>query len=438
MKQAKLAPERMFMSSVRDDFPIFDGNNTIYFDNAATTQRPRQVIKAMQEFNDSCNANPLRGLYEWSVKATDAYEDARHDTAQFIGAERDCEIVFTRNTTESINLVAYSYGLTNIHEGDEIVVSIMEHHSDLLPWQMVARKTGAKLVYMNCTDDGIITEEEYKSKITDRTKLVAVAEVSNVLGITNPVRAIADYAHSKGAVILVDGAQSTPHMPVNVRELGADFFAFSGHKLLGPMGIGGLYGRIDLLNAMPPFLTGGEMIESVDLYDATFAPVPEKFEAGTVNAMGAVGLDAAIKYIKNLGFDTICDREKKLTERLVAGMKSIPEVTVYGNPDPDRHCGIVTFNIEGVHPHDVASILDSEHICIRAGHHCAQPLMKGRPFCGCGEPCAGMDGILTSFRECRRMMAFPDHHYHFYYFVKTASADFASARYKHGTQSFVP
>lgn len=376
MKQAKLAPERMFMSSVRDDFPIFEGNNTIYFDNAATTQRPRQVIKAMQEFNDSCNANPLRGLYEWSVKATDAYEDARHDTAQFIGAERDCEIVFTRNTTESINLVAYSYGLTNIHEGDEIAVSIMEHHSDLLPWQMVARKTGAKLVYMNCTDDGIITEEEYKSKITDRTKLVAVAEVSNVLGITNPVRAIADYAHSKGAVILVDGAQSTPHMPVNVRELGADFFAFSGHKLLGPMGIGGLYGRIDLLNAMPPFLTGGEMIESVDLYDATFAPVPEKFEAGTVNAMGAVGLDAAIKYIKNLGFDTICDREKKLTERLVAGMKSIPEVTVYGNPDPDRHCGIVTFNIEGVHPHDVASILDSEHICIRAGHHCAQPLMK--------------------------------------------------------------
>ena len=364
------------MASYSEDFPIFRGNDIIYFDNAATTQRPRQVLDAMREFNDSCNANPLRGLYEWSVRATDAYESARHTVAQFIGAERDCEIVFTRNTTESINLAAYSYGLSHLHEGDEIALTIMEHHSDILPWQMCARQTGAKLVWMECSPDGTLTKEEYESKITDRTKIVAVAQVSNVLGVTNPVREIAAYAHSKGAVVLVDGAQSTPHMPVNVRELGADFFAFSGHKLMGPMGIGVLYGRIGLLNEMPPFLTGGEMIETVTRESATYAPVPEKFEAGTVNAMAAVGLEAAIRYIQNLGFDAIMKQEKKLTAMLLAEMKANPLVTVCGSEDPDRHCGIITFNIEGCHPHDVASVLDSEHICIRAGHHCAQPLMK--------------------------------------------------------------
>lgn len=364
------------MAAFQEDFPIFQGNDVIYFDNAATTQRPKQVMEAMRRFNDECNANPLRGLYEWSVKATEEYEDARHKVAEFIGADRDCEIIFTRNTTESINLAAYSWGLANLKEGDEIVVSIMEHHSNLLPWQMVSRQTGAKLVYMECRPDGVIPEEEYTARITDRTKLVAVAEVSNVLGITNPIREIADYAHSKGAIVLVDGAQSTPHIPVNVKQLGADFFAFSGHKLMGPMGVGVLYGRIDLLNAMPPFLSGGEMIESVSRYSATYAPVPEKFEAGTVNASGAVGLAAAIDYLEKIGWDFICGQEKKLTERLMGELKELPEVTVYGNPDPDRHCGIVTFNIEGVHPHDVASILDSEHICIRAGHHCAQPLMQ--------------------------------------------------------------
>lgn len=367
----------MLMNPYRKDFPIFvqDQDQTIYFDNAATSQRPQVVFDAMNEFNAKCNANPLRGLYKWSVDATDAYENARHTVAQFIGAERDCEIIFTRNATESLNLVAYSYGLSHVKAGDEIVITIMEHHSDILPWQMVARQTGAKLVYMECDSEGNLPESEL-AKITDRAAIVACAQVSNVLGVTNPIKKIADLAHQHGAVMVVDGAQSAPHIPVNVREIGADFFAFSGHKMLGPMGIGVLYGRIDLLNDMPPFLTGGEMIEYVERQSATFADVPEKFEAGTVNAMGAVGLDAAIHYLQNVGFDFIMKQEQVLTEHLLDRLSKIPEVTVYGSKDPKRHCGIVTFNIEGCHPHDVASVLDSEHICIRAGHHCAQPLMK--------------------------------------------------------------
>lgn len=361
----------------RKDFPIFEGNNTIYFDNAATTQRPRQVIEAMKNFNDACNANPLRGLYAWSVQATDAYENARHTAAEFIGADKDCEVIFTRNTTESLNLVAYSYGLSHLHEGDEIVLTVMEHHSNILPWQMVCARTGAKLVYMEPEKDGTLTDAEIESKITDRAKIVTVGHVSNVLGVTNPVKKIGEAAHRHGAVFVVDGAQSTPHIPVNVQEIGADFYAFSGHKLLGPMGIGGLYGRKELLEAMPPFLTGGEMIEYVTRESATFAEVPEKFEAGTVNAMGAVGMEAAMNYIRDeVGFDTIEKQELALTTRMLDGLSKIPEVTVYGSRDPAKHCGIVTFNIEGCHPHDVASVLDTEHICVRAGHHCAQPLMK--------------------------------------------------------------
>lgn len=364
------------MNPYRKDFPIFDGSDVIYFDNAATTQRPRQVLKAMEDFNNQCNANPLRGLYKWSVEATERYEAARHTVAQFIGAENDCEIIFTRNATESLNLVAYSYGLSHLHEGDEIALTVMEHHSNILPWQMVARQTGAKLVYMEPEMDGTLTDEEIAAKITDRTKIVAVGEVSNVLGVTNPVKKITKLAHEKGAVVVVDGAQSTPHIPVNVQDLGADFFAFSGHKLCGPMGIGVLYGRRELLEEMPPFLTGGEMIEYVERESATFAQVPEKFEAGTVNASGAVGLDAAIHYIQDVGFDTIMKTERDLTTRLMEELADIPEVTVYGSKDPTKHCGIVTFNIEGCHPHDVASVLDTENIAIRAGHHCAQPLMK--------------------------------------------------------------
>ncbi len=372
----KLRHKEVTMNDFRKDFPILQGSDVIYFDNAATTQRPTQVLEAMKAFNNECNANPLRGLYGWSVEATDRYEAARHTAARFVGAKGDCEIIFTRNTTESLNLVAYSYGLSHVKEGDEIVVSVMEHHSNLLPWQMVAGQTGAKLVFLECTPEGVLTEEEICEKITPKAKIVAVGHVSNVLGVTNPIRRLADRAHEMGAVMVVDGAQSTPHMPVDVQALGADFFAFSGHKLLGPMGIGGLYGRKELLEEMPPFLTGGEMIEYVTRDSATYAPVPEKFEAGTVNAMGAVGMAAAMDYLSEVGFETVMETEEKLTTQLMEELARIPEVTVYGAKDPKKHCGIVTFNIEGCHPHDVASVLDSEKIAIRAGHHCAQPLMQ--------------------------------------------------------------
>lgn len=369
------------LADFRKDFPILQKGEYIYFDNAATTQRPTQVVDAIKDFYENSNANPLRGLYDWSVAATEEYESAREVVSQFIGADRPEEIIFTRNTTESLNLVAYTYGMSNISAGDEIVITVMEHHSNILPWQKVAREKGAKLVYMEPLEDGTITEEEYKSKITDRTKIVSVGHVSNVLGITNPVRAIADYAHSKGAVVIVDGAQSTPHMSVDVKALGADFFALSGHKLLGPMGIGALYGRYELLEKMPPFLTGGEMIEYVTREDATWAEIPHKFEAGTVNAAGAVGLKAAIRYIQNIGMDNISAHEKELTTQLMDGLKKMPYIKVYGSEDPAKHCGIVTFTMDGVHPHDISSVLNEDHVCVRAGHHCAQPLMQ---FIGAG------------------------------------------------------
>lgn len=364
------------MNEFRKDFPILQGTDTIYFDNAATTQRPACVMEAMTQFNNTCNANPLRGLYTWSIQATDAYEQARHEAALLIHAQKDCEVIFTRNTTESLNLVTYSYGLSHVKAGQEIVLSVMEHHSNILPWQMVARQTGAKLVYLEPDAEGTLTKEEIETKITDRAAIVAIGHVSNVLGVTNPVQEICEVAHRHGAVCVVDGAQSTPHIPVDVQKIGCDFFAFSGHKLLGPMGVGVLYGKLELLEEMPPFLTGGEMIEYVTRESATFAEVPEKFEAGTVNASGAVGLAAAIRYLNGVGFDTVQKTEQALTKRLMEGLATIPEVTVYGSKNPEKHCGIVTFNIEGCHPHDVASVLDTEHICIRAGHHCAQPLMQ--------------------------------------------------------------
>lgn len=365
------------MENFRKDFPILDNNpDYIYFDNAATTQRPVQVIDRVRKFYETENANPLRGLYEWSVEATEDYQAARQKVAEFIGAEKMSEIVFTRNTTESLNLVAQSWGRTNLKEGDEIAVAVSEHHSNILPWQIVARETGAKLVWLECGEDGSYSDEELNSKIGQATKVVAMAQVSNVLGQPKPVKKIADLAHKNGAVFVVDGAQSAPHMPVNVQEMDADFFAFSGHKLLGPMGIGVLYGKQQLLEEMPPFLTGGEMIEYVTREGADYAEVPQKFEAGTVNAAGAVGLAAAIDYVKNVGFDYIQSQETKLSRLMMEELSRIPHVQIYGSAKPEEHCGIVTFNIEGCHPHDVSSILDSDHVCVRAGHHCAQPLMQ--------------------------------------------------------------
>ncbi len=363
------------MTDFRNDFPILRDGEYIYFDNAATTQRAKCVTDAITDFYETKNANPLRGLYKWSVEATDAYEGARKKVADFIHAKKAEEIIFTRNTSESLNLVAYSWGRTNVKEGDEIVISISEHHSNILPWQMVARENGAKLVYLECGKDGSYSEEEL-AKIGPKTKVVAIAQVSNVLGQPKPIKHIAELAHKNGAIIVVDGAQSVPHMAVDVVNMDADFFAFSGHKMMAPMGIGVLYGKMELLEKMPPFLTGGEMIEYVTREDATYAEVPHKFEAGTVNAAGAVGLASAIDYLNQVGFDFIEEQEKRLTTLLLQEMKQIPHVEVYGSERPEEHCGIVTFNVEGCHPHDVASILDSEKVCIRAGHHCAQPLLK--------------------------------------------------------------
>lgn len=359
----------------RNDFPLLMQNKIIYIDNAATSQRPQCVIDAEGDFYKNYNANPLRGLYSLSVEATEVYENAREAVRKFIGAEKSNEIIFTRNTTESLNLVAYSYGLSNVKKGDEIVVSIMEHHSDLLPWQMVAKTCGAELKFIECAKDGSIDLEKVKELITSRTKIVAMTQVSNVLGREYPVKEIAKLAHEKGAVMVVDGAQSTPHMRVDVTDLDADFFAFSGHKLLAPMGIGVLYGKEEILEKMPPFLSGGEMIDSVTRTSAVYAELPHKFEAGTVNAAGAAGLKAAIDYIEKVGFDYIGEREIALTSRAIEKMRKIPHVNIIGSENADEHTGIVTFTIDNVHPHDISEILAADGIAVRAGHHCAQPLL---------------------------------------------------------------
>ena len=352
----------------KKDFPIFSAEKNrgiVYFDNAATTQRPQCVLDAIEEFYKVNNANPMRGLYDLSVRATKAYEDARTTIARFLGAEQSAEIVFTRNATESLNLVAYSYALENLRMGDEIALSIMEHHSNLLPWQMAAQKTGAKLVWLECEKEtGEIPQSEYETKIGEKTKIVAISQVSNVLGTENPVEQIASQAHKFGAVVVVDGAQSAPHKRIDVRKMGADFFAISGHKFCGPTGCGALYARRELLEKMQPFLRGGEMIEYVTRTGAAWAEVPAKFEAGTVNAAGAVGMAAAAKYIEKIGLEKIAAHDAALGKLLTQKMLEIPHVNIVGNKDGSKRCGIVTFTIDGVHPHDIATILDSEKITI--------------------------------------------------------------------------
>ena len=359
----------------RKDFPLLQTNRTIYIDNAATAQKPAVVIEAEKQFYEESNANPLRGFYPLSLRATEVYENARVTVRDFIHADSEKEIIFTRNTTEGLNLVAYSYACHHLKPGDEIAVTIMEHHSNLLPWQMVAQVTGATLRYLECEPDGTLTDETLEIGINEHTRLLAVGHVSNVLGCVNPVRKMADRAHAFGAVVVVDAAQSAPHMPIDVHELQADFLAFSGHKLMAPMGIGVLYGKEALLEEMPPFMTGGEMISSVSREGAVFAELPHKFEAGTVNAAGAAGLAAAIHYIEEVGFETIEARELQLTRRAMEGLAKIPHVHVIGSEKPENHTGIVAFTIEQVHPHDVSEILAADGIDVRAGHHCAQPLL---------------------------------------------------------------
>lgn len=369
------------MNPYLEDFPILkekmNGKRLAYLDNAATTQKPLPVLKAVEDFYRRENANPYRGLYALSVAATERYEEARRTVKEFIHAEKSSEVIFTRNASESLNLVAYSYGLHFLKAGDEILLPVSEHHSNLVPWQMVAKATGAKLVYLYPDSSGRLRKEEIDGKLSKKTKLVAIAQVSNVLGTVYPVAEIAKKAHALGAVVVVDCAQSIPHYPVDVQKLGADFAAFSGHKMLAPMGIGVLYGKEELLNRMPPFLTGGEMIEYVCEQDATFAPLPQKFEAGTQNVGGAVGLEAAIHYLQKVGYGTIAKTESGLLAYAVEEIKKIPHITVYGDTeDLSNRCGVLSFNVDGVHPHDVSSILDADGVAIRAGHHCAQPLME--------------------------------------------------------------
>ena len=360
----------------RNDFPHLAENPLVYLDSAATAQKPSCVIQAERDFYERYNANPMRGFYALSLEATDRLEKARDEVRRFINASSADEIIFTRNTTESLNLAAYSYGLSHLKAGDEILVSVMEHHSNLLPWQMAARQTGASLRFLECEEDGRITQERLDQAFSRHTRLVAIAHVSNVLGCVNPVKEIVSMARKHGAVVVLDAAQSAPHMPIDVRALDVDFLAFSGHKLMGPMGIGVLYGKRALLEEMPPFLTGGEMIDSVTRTNAVFAPVPHKFEAGTVNAAGAWGLKAAMDYLKTIGFDEVHRQESALTTAALEGLRQIPHVHVLGSEKPEGHCGILTFTIDGVHPHDVSAILDSDGIAVRAGHHCAQPLFE--------------------------------------------------------------
>ena len=365
----------------RKDFPILNrkmnGQPLVYLDNGATTQKPEHVVQALCGYYGGCNANPHRGAYELSVKATKIYEQARARVQRFINAARPEEIIFTKNATEALNLVAYSYGLNFVEPGDEIVISVAEHHSNLVPWQRVARQRGATLKYIYLEKDGNLSEDDIETKITEKTKIVAVTHVSNVLGLVNDVRRISDKAHGVGAVCVVDGAQSTAHMQVDVQQLGADFFAFSGHKLLSPMGIGVLYGRKELLETMPPFLMGGDMIEYVEEQDTTFAELPAKFEAGTQNVGGAAGLTAAIDYLEQFTFARIEQIEKELLDYALPRLRELPFIELYGcDTRRNNKTGIITFNVKDVHPHDVATILDAKGVAIRAGHHCAQPLMR--------------------------------------------------------------
>ena len=363
--------------SLKADFPLLANNPQIAFlDSAATAQRPACVLDAQRDFYERMNANPLRGLYSLSVAATEAIAKVRKQIAELIGADSANDIVFTRNTSESLNLVAKSFAPCVLNAGDEVAITIMEHHSNLIPWQQACAAAGATLVYLYPDEQGRITDAEIAAKIGPKTKICAVAEVSNVLGVRNPVEALADAVHAQGGYLVVDGAQSVPHMEADVNALGADFFAFSAHKALGPMGIGVLWGRHELLEQMPPMLTGGEMIDSVTEQTAVWAPVPEKFEAGTQDAAGIYATGVALEYLVNtVGYKTVQEREGRLVAYTMGQMSALPYVDIIGPDDAAAHHGVVSFNVRGIHPHDVASILDMSGVCIRAGHHCAQPLL---------------------------------------------------------------
>jgi len=360
----------------KEDFPILKNRDMAYLDSGATTQKPQKVLDAVESFYEHENANPHRGAYSLSIEATEAYESTRGKIAKFINARYPEEIIFSKNATESLNLLAYSYGLDNLEKEDEVVISIMEHHSNLVPWQYVTNKTGSTLKYMYINDNFEISKEEIESKITDKTKIVGITHISNVLGTINPVKEIIKYAHKKGAIVIVDASQSIPHMKIDVQDLDADFLVFSGHKMLAPLGIGVLYGKKELLQKMKPFLMGGDMIEYVYEQKTTFAPLPNKFEAGTQNVEGVIGLGAAIDYINEIGYDKIAEVEKELTEYAREKLSKLDYLDLYLTPNKENHSSVFSFNIKGVHPHDVASILDTENVYVRSGNHCAQPLLR--------------------------------------------------------------
>ena len=361
---------------LRKDFEILQNNKIVYLDSGATTQKPKYVIDAIENYYKHDNANPHRGAYKLSIRATEVYDNAREKVKNFINAKDSREIVFTRNATESLNLIAYSYGLNNIKKDDKIVLSIMEHHSNLVPWQMVSQKKEANLEYIYIDENGCLNEDDINNKIVPGVKIVGITQVSNVLGTINPVKEIVKKAHQVGAIAVVDASQSAPHMKIDVTDMDADFVVFSGHKMLSPLGIGVLYGKKELLDKMQPFLYGGDMIEYVYEQNTTFAEVPTKFEAGTQNVEGAVGLGAAIDYLSNIGMDNVEKIEKSVLEYAMEELSKLDFVTIYGPKDIKKHAGVISFNVNKVHPHDVASVLDSENVCIRSGNHCAQPLLR--------------------------------------------------------------
>ena len=368
----------------KEDFPILNNRDIAYLDSGATTQKPIQVIKEVEKFYEKYNANPHRGAYTLSIEATELYENTRAKIANFINARYKEEIIFSKNATESLNLIAYSYGMENLKKDDEVVISIMEHHSNLVPWQKVTKVTDSKLKYMYINENFELSDEEIESKITDKTKIVGITHVSNVLGTINNVKKIIKYAHKKGAIVIVDASQSIPHMKIDVQDLDADFLVFSGHKMLAPLGIGVLYGKREILNKMEPFLMGGDMIEYVYEQNTTFAPLPNKFEAGTQNVEGVLGLGAAIDYIENIGYDNIQKIEKDVVSYARQELSKLDYLTLYMTPNEENHSSVISFNMNGVHPHDVASILDTEGVCVRSGNHCAQPIMR---FLGIDSTC---------------------------------------------------
>ena len=382
-------------------FPIFENRDISYLDSGATSQKPQYVINAVEEFYKKFNANPHRGAYSLSLEATEQYENTREKIAKFINARNKEEIIFSKNASESLNLIAYSYGLSNLKQNDEVVLSIMEHHSNLVPWQFVTKQTNSILKYMYINNEFELSKEEIESKITDKTKVVGITHISNVLGTINNVKEIIKYAHKKGAIVIVDASQSIPHTKVDVQDLDADFLVFSGHKMFAPLGIGVLYGKKELLNKMPPFLMGGDMIEYVYEQKTTYAPLPNKFEAGTQNVEGVVGLGAAIDYIESIGYETINKVEQEVTEYAVNELYKLNFIEMYVTPNKQNRSSVVSFNVKGVHPHDVASILDVNGVCIRSGNHCAQPLLR---YMGMDSTCRASFSIYNTKEDVDKLV----------------------------------